>query len=97
MRLFWLALILFGFLGTAGIGTADETMEDLFEYFQELNQEPDVEVYYVPYPEYYYNPCVGCSPWMLENSYPASESRKPLTGPKGRIGTPANNPLPERE
>lgn len=96
MKRFGLALILVGFL-TAGTAAADETMEDLFEYLQELNQEPDTEVYYVPYPDYYYDPCVGCSPWMLENSYPASESRKPLTGPTGRIGTPANTPLLERE
>ena len=26
-----------------------------------------------PYPDYEYNPCVGCSPWMTEHSYPASD------------------------
>lgn len=27
-----------------------------------------------PYPDYEYNPCVGCSPWMTEHSYPANGS-----------------------
>lgn len=96
MARFWLVFVLIGFLA-AGAAKADDTGEYLYEYFKELNQPPDTEVYYIPYPEYYYNPCVGCSPWMLENSYPASESRMPLTGPTGRIGTPANTPLLERE
>lgn len=31
------------------------------------------DTFIFPYPDYGYNPCVGCSPWMLKHSYPASE------------------------
>jgi len=44
-----------------------------------------------------YDNCVGCSPWMRENSYPAAESGlKPLSTPTGRIGTSQNVPILER-
>jgi micrococcal nuclease len=55
---------------------------------QEVYQNEEAEVY---------DNCVGCSPWMRESFYPASESGlKPLSTPTGRIGTSQNIPILER-
>ena len=71
-------------------------------FSQDLNLEftPIVPHYYgnmmyvQPFP--YYNPCVGCSPWMLNNSYPAGSRPNYMSAPTGRIGSPSNIPLMER-
>jgi len=103
-----LMLLLMISLFVSGVAAAqDESVEKFYQGAAPYLSDSDSgdvyiiyegDVYIVnPYPDYFYNPCVGCSPWMLENSYPASESRKPLTAPTGRIGTPTNKQLMDRE